>query len=347
MNNEKYYKILNVKINASLDEIKKAYKKLALKYHPDKGGNEEKFKEVKKAYDILINNDNIFNYKQPIQNKNHIIIELSITLEELYMKNKKNINISRNIICTKCKGVGSNDIDKVNICTKCNGKRIITIKKNINNHFTQIYKIDCDLCNKSGTIILDEYKCKKCNGRKIINEIKNIEILLNNNMTHNKQIIFNELGNQYPDEPNGNLIIVIKEIKHKIYEKYNNHLLINYNISLIESLCGIRIKIKYLNNEYIYLEYNNIIKPNEFKVVKNHGMDKNHHLIILFKIIYPEQISNIQKNILINNFNYKYPEYQNEDIQQICNISQSDFYENINIFNYTNNNGEVYKCNIM
>ncbi len=50
-----YYEILGVPKNASQDEIKKAYYRLAHKYHPDKGGDEEKFKEINEAYQVLSN----------------------------------------------------------------------------------------------------------------------------------------------------------------------------------------------------------------------------------------------------------------------------------------------------
>jgi molecular chaperone DnaJ len=52
-----YYQILGVKKNATAEDIKKAYYKLAHKYHPDKGGDEKKFKEVNEAYQILSNKE--------------------------------------------------------------------------------------------------------------------------------------------------------------------------------------------------------------------------------------------------------------------------------------------------
>jgi len=54
--NKDYYKVLGIDKNASVDDIKKAYRKLALKYHPDKNGDEEsaqKFKEINEAYQVL------------------------------------------------------------------------------------------------------------------------------------------------------------------------------------------------------------------------------------------------------------------------------------------------------
>ena len=48
-----YYEILGVSKSASTEEIKRAYRKLALEHHPDRGGDEEKFKEINEAYQVL------------------------------------------------------------------------------------------------------------------------------------------------------------------------------------------------------------------------------------------------------------------------------------------------------
>ena len=69
MANKDYYEILGIKRDASQDEIKKAFRKLALKYHPDanpdnKEEAEEKFKEIGEAYAILSDTEKKARYDQ-------------------------------------------------------------------------------------------------------------------------------------------------------------------------------------------------------------------------------------------------------------------------------------------
>lgn len=59
-----YYEVLGVPKSASQDEIKKAFHKLAHKYHPDKGGDEKKFKELNEAYQVLSNTEKRSQYDQ-------------------------------------------------------------------------------------------------------------------------------------------------------------------------------------------------------------------------------------------------------------------------------------------
>lgn len=52
-----YYKVLGINKEASEEDVKKAFRKLAHKYHPDKGGDEKKFKEINEAYQVLSNKE--------------------------------------------------------------------------------------------------------------------------------------------------------------------------------------------------------------------------------------------------------------------------------------------------
>jgi len=59
---DNYYELLGVKKNATMTQISKAYKKLALKLHPDKGGNDYLFRKVNEAYKVLSNKRDRYNY---------------------------------------------------------------------------------------------------------------------------------------------------------------------------------------------------------------------------------------------------------------------------------------------
>lgn len=64
MSKRDYYEVLGISKTASADEIKKAFRKAAIEHHPDKGGDEAKFKEVNEAYEVLSSADKRKRYDQ-------------------------------------------------------------------------------------------------------------------------------------------------------------------------------------------------------------------------------------------------------------------------------------------
>ena len=64
VDNDKYYKSLGLNKNCSKSDVKKAYRKLAMIHHPDKGGSEDKFKEITKAFETLSDDNKRKQYDQ-------------------------------------------------------------------------------------------------------------------------------------------------------------------------------------------------------------------------------------------------------------------------------------------
>lgn len=90
-----YYDILNINKNASQDEIKKAYYKLALKYHPDKNkdeDSEEKFKEISQAYEVLSDEN-----KRKAYDNNNLNINIFGNANDIFNRVFQQQNFSVNI----------------------------------------------------------------------------------------------------------------------------------------------------------------------------------------------------------------------------------------------------------
>jgi molecular chaperone DnaJ len=199
INTEKdYYKILGVSKNASEDEIKKAYRKLAVKYHPDKLANasekerqegEDKFKEISEAYDILsdpqkrqqydhggLNLNDLFNQfnggfnpfgggmggmRQRVNKGSNVKAYVFLTLKEAYTGCNKEIKVNREKPCSKCNGTGSAD-GKNSTCSHCNGSGMITETVQMGPGSFSFSQRPCPFCNATGKII--SKPCNHCKG---------------------------------------------------------------------------------------------------------------------------------------------------------------------------------------
>jgi len=309
-NNKQLYEVLGISQSASPKEIKKAYKKKALKCHPDRGGNEKEFKKIQHAYEILSNAEkkNIYD-RQGLEGLEHHLnnsggggmphdifdlfggmgfnmggrrhhgprkgqstsATLSATLEQIYEGYVKKINVTKKIGCKKCKGTGTIS-GRTTSCSTCNGRgRVSNIR--IMGNMRTISETTCNQCRGSGEIINPNDRCTICKGKKIIQCQKQLEVNISRGINEHEPIIFREEGDELPGIIPGDLIFNIKEKKHKIFERVGQHLFIKKTISLTEALCGLIFHVKFLDGTNLRINVKNtIIKPNQFMRIKNYGM---------------------------------------------------------------------------
>lgn len=175
-----YYKVLEVEPTATQEEIKKAFRRLSKKHHPDKGGDAEKFKEINEAYQTLGDEDKRKRYDNPLQSNSFmrvadVTVRVSWKFDDVKNGRKFNIAYQRVEICSNCEGVGSKDKSAVTTCSRCKGGGLIeTI---VNTPFGQMSQgMTCPDCNGQGD--KNTNPCPVCKGHKAINKPKTLDITI-------------------------------------------------------------------------------------------------------------------------------------------------------------------------
>jgi molecular chaperone DnaJ len=237
---ENYYEILGVNENATSDEIKKTYRKLAMEHHPDKGGNEENFKKISEAYDILGDDTKRNNYdnqrKNPFggnnifeeffnsfNNRNRTpsvpdkIINLEIGVLDSFKSSEKTFTFSRN---EKCEGCNGNGGDKTK-CTVCNGTGTIVMKMG-NGFFTQVFHQNCNHCKGSG--FLYKKVCNTCNGTTTNNKSETIKIKIPHGVGDGQFFRMQGKGD-FSNGVYGNLVIKVMIKPEQDFKKEGNNLI--------------------------------------------------------------------------------------------------------------------------
>jgi molecular chaperone DnaJ len=257
MNN--YYEILGVSKDATQDDIKKVYRKLALQYHPDKnpdGG--DKFREIsesyetlsditkRKEYDFKLDNPNygqqsnqfndIFNsffsrhtnFNQRNTRGPEKLIELNVGVLESYNSSSKTINFLRKDKCNSCSGTGG----EKKVCQSCSGNGFFEERIGIG-LFTQIRRSVCQSCNGNG-FTLDK-KCYTCNGEGTSNVMESFTIKLPENVQDGQMLKIAGKGDYYNNMV-GDVIIRVNIVPENNFEKSGNDLIYNsfFNIEQLK-----------------------------------------------------------------------------------------------------------------
>lgn len=251
-----YYDILEIQKNATIEDIKKNYKKLAKKWHPDMHGGcddaKKKFQKISEAYEILSDQkkrkiydeygedgiketNDIPDMMDPMKlftqmmgnmglrresNVPDIVNNVKLTLEQLYKGEIIREDIQRHSLCDQCNGTGSESYEDIS-CKKCKGQGV-TLKSIGIGIVTQVPCKDC----RGSCIDKSAKKCSKCNGIKFYKETIILSVNIPKGAFAKYPIIVENEGNQIPSDEieNGkiyrsNAIFVIVEEPHNIFKR--------------------------------------------------------------------------------------------------------------------------------
>lgn len=258
---EDHYSALGVSETASQDEIKKVYRKLVKENHPDKGGDEEKFKRISTAYNVIGDESKRSQYdmqrKNPFGNMNggfggasmedmfnqmfsgnkqrqtrvhDTIVDIIVGPIESYLGSKKTITYRRKGGCEPCNGNGG----EKKVCSTCGGQGF-TIRQMGSGMFIQVVQVVCNTCNGLGKTTTNA--CYACGGTGDKDEIKSVDIQLPHGIDDGQFLRLQNLGD-FRNGVYGNLVIRIKMGKEQNFEKIGEHLVYNAFLTLDELKIG-------------------------------------------------------------------------------------------------------------
>lgn len=304
-----HYETLGVSKNANDDEIKKAYRSLALKYHPDRNstpGASEKFKEVNEAYETLSDAEKKHMYDAQLNGNPFGGSGLSSD-EFADINNIFSMMFGGGFPVSGMHGVhggpgirmfhhsmpGAPPGSHHNLFQQF--AKPPPIIKNISISIQQCYH-GCSI-----PVEIDKWSINSNTNVKEL-EKETIYISVPPGIDNNEFIVLRGRGNSINEELKGDVKICVEISNDSQFDRIGCDLKYQKRISLKEALCGFSFDIQHLNGKTLCFKNNGtIVKPNFRKVIPNMGMKRDDNfgnLIIEFEVAFPDTLSKEQIEVL-------------------------------------------------
>jgi len=346
MSGQDLYEILGVSRTASQDEIKKAYRKKAFEWHPDKHEGDkrdeaqEKFKDIAHAFEVLsepktrdiydrfgeeglkgggmggfgMDASDLFSqffgggmfgggmggHRRPQgpQKGSDVVHALKVGLEDLYNGVTKKIRVTRTRNCSDCKGTGSTKKDAVEECSACRGQGRRMEMRQISPGFVTQQVTTCPQCQGQGKTVDPNFKCKSCKGKRVVTDVTTLEVHVDKGMRDRQKIVFEGEADEKPDVLPGDIVFVLQQKPHEVFDRDGDNLYIKRKVNLLESLTGTEFKIQHLDGRVLHIKSKKgqTIRPNQVLEASKEGMPKYRSpfekgsLLVKFDVEFPDSL---------------------------------------------------------
>ena len=295
---DNYYNILGINEKATKDEIKKAYRGLQMKYHPDRNiGSQESInmtQKINEAYEILGDEEKKQEYDRSRNNPYPFLRMngnngMEIPVDDIFnmffgMPGFPGMNMNGN------QGPRIHVFNGSPMGFQQALQKPTPIIKNVS--------ITMDQVLTGATIPVDIEKWVMENGTKVF-EPETIYVNIPQGIDDGEILVIRDKGNILNDGIKGDVKIFVKINNESQFKRSGLDLILDKTISLKESLCGFSFELKYLNGKSYTLNNNkgNIIPPEYKKVYQGMGLTRGEHkgnMIIHFHVIFPESLTQEQ-----------------------------------------------------
>ncbi|CAA0838353.1 DNAJ heat shock family protein [Striga hermonthica] len=314
-----YYNILKVGKSATEDDLKKSYRRLAMKWHPDKNPNnkieaEAKFKQISEAYDVLSDPDKRQIYDQYGEEGLKDMPPPESTQNGFNSRNAE--DIFAEFFGSSPFGFGSSGAGRSTRFSSDGGGGIFGGPDNVFRNPSDgnganmpkkpapvESKLPCsleELYTGSTRKMKISRQVVDANGR-LSSESEILTIDVKPGWKKGTKITFQDKGNEQPNQLPADLVFVIDEKPHKVFKRDGNDLIMTYTVTLAEAIGGTTINFATLDGRSLSIPVTDIISPGYEVVVSTEGMPiakepgNRGELKIVFEVKFPTKITAEQR----------------------------------------------------
>ncbi|KDO34548.1 hypothetical protein SPRG_00611 [Saprolegnia parasitica CBS 223.65] len=306
------YEVLGISRDASSPEIKKAFRKLSLKLHPDKNPGDEdaakKFAEVASAYEVLSDTEKRKKYdmygedglkdnggggggghdpfdifsqffggggrqrQQEPSRGNDVTVPLRVSLADLYNGRSIPVSMRRKTVCQHCHGKGAAHADDIHTCHECGGHGVKLETRRVGPGFIQQFQTTCTKCHGKGKIVTST--CPVCGGHKTNFADVEVDVDVEKGMQDGHEIEFEHYADEFADRSAGHVRFRIATVPHELFSRDGDDLWMELNISLKEALIGFKKSFVHLDGRRVEVTRSSITEPSQVISLPSEGMPK-------------------------------------------------------------------------